>query len=150
MLKRFLKNERGLTLVELLAVVVILGIIAAIAVPSIGNIISKSERDAVHASGVQLLNAAKLAVASEGILDTDGDPANTRTYSSADTGNFTLGRFLDNPPNTYSIVVTKATTGAGTVTYTNITVSDTHVGGTTTRMWADTADLLDGNYDSGE
>jgi type IV pilus assembly protein PilA len=39
MLKRIIKNERGLTLIELLAVVVILGIISAIAVPSIGGLI---------------------------------------------------------------------------------------------------------------
>jgi type IV pilus assembly protein PilA len=66
MLKKFLKNDRGLTLVELLAVIVILGIIAAIAVPSIGNIIEKSRADAVKAEGLQVLNAAKLYVASEG------------------------------------------------------------------------------------
>lgn len=34
--KKLLKNEKGLTLVELLAVIVILAIIAAIAVPAIG------------------------------------------------------------------------------------------------------------------
>ena len=37
-MKALLKNEKGLTLIELLAVIVILGIIAAIAVPSIGGI----------------------------------------------------------------------------------------------------------------
>ncbi|RIV13331.1 prepilin-type N-terminal cleavage/methylation domain-containing protein, partial [Priestia flexa] len=47
MMKKFLKNEKGLTLIELLAVIVILGIIAAIAIPSIGGIIQKSREDAV-------------------------------------------------------------------------------------------------------
>ncbi len=36
-IQALLKNQKGLTLVELLAVIVILGIIAAIAVPSIGE-----------------------------------------------------------------------------------------------------------------
>ncbi|MGM0853315.1 MAG: type IV pilin protein [Bacillota bacterium] len=74
-MRKMLKNERGLTLVELLAVIVILGIIAAIAVPSIGNIIEKSRADAVKAEGIQALNAAKLYVASEGTpeANTDGD-----------------------------------------------------------------------------
>ncbi|MGG3915678.1 type II secretion system protein [Rossellomorea vietnamensis] len=68
-MKKMLKNERGLTLVELLAVIVILGIIAAIAVPSIGNIIEKSREDAVKAEGIQVLNAAKLYVSSEKITE---------------------------------------------------------------------------------
>ena len=51
-LQKRLKNEKGLTLVELLAVVVILGIIAAIAVPSIGNIIENSKYNAVKADAL--------------------------------------------------------------------------------------------------
>ncbi|MEK8128606.1 prepilin-type N-terminal cleavage/methylation domain-containing protein [Paenibacillus filicis] len=45
-LKLFRKNEKGLTLVELLAVIVILGVIAAIAVPSIGGVIQNSRINA--------------------------------------------------------------------------------------------------------
>ncbi|MDG4657462.1 prepilin-type N-terminal cleavage/methylation domain-containing protein [Ectobacillus antri] len=69
MLKKVLKNERGLTLVELLAVIVILGIVAAIAIPSIGSIIQKSKEDAYKADAIQVLNAAKTYVASNGIPD---------------------------------------------------------------------------------
>lgn len=63
MLKRFLKNEKGLTLIELLAVVVILGIIAAIAVPAIGKIIDDSREKAVVSDALQIINAAKIAKA---------------------------------------------------------------------------------------
>ncbi|ADC48639.1 putative Tfp assembly type protein (PilE-like) [Alkalihalophilus pseudofirmus OF4] len=65
------KNEKGLTLVELLAVVVILGIIAAIAVPSISGIIENSKKDAAISNAQQVLSAARLYAASGG--DTDDD-----------------------------------------------------------------------------
>jgi type IV pilus assembly protein PilA len=63
-MKKRIKNQRGMTLVELLAVIVILGIISAIAVPSIGGIIEKTKKDAKVAEAIQIINAAKLAHAS--------------------------------------------------------------------------------------
>lgn len=68
-MKNRLKDQRGLTLIELLAVIVILGIIAAIAVPSIMNVIDNSKEDAVKADAIQILNAGKLYVAAEGTPD---------------------------------------------------------------------------------
>lgn len=58
---RKIKQEKGFTLVELLAVIAILGIIVAIAVPSIGKVVDNSKEDA-HEANVQLFeNAARLA-----------------------------------------------------------------------------------------
>ncbi|GKV54425.1 hypothetical protein NCCP2222_03720 [Sporosarcina sp. NCCP-2222] len=59
-LQKRLKNEKGLTLVELLAVIVILGIIAAIAVPSIGSIIENSRIKAAKADALNAMSAAQL------------------------------------------------------------------------------------------
>ncbi len=59
-----LKNERGLTLVELLAVIVILGIISTIAFVMIGNVMDNAKKDAQLANAQQLIASAKLYEAS--------------------------------------------------------------------------------------
>ncbi|MEB2302758.1 prepilin-type N-terminal cleavage/methylation domain-containing protein [Lysinibacillus xylanilyticus] len=58
--KKLLKNQKGLTLIELLAVIVILAIVAAIAIPAIGNIIENSRYNAAKADSINVINAANL------------------------------------------------------------------------------------------
>ncbi|WLR56186.1 type II secretion system protein [Mesobacillus subterraneus] len=96
-MKKTLKNQKGLTLIELLAVIVILGIIAAIAVPSIGGIINKTKKDAQVAEGIQIINAAKLYITT--------NPTAT-TISTSD-----LSQYLDNPKDTDFSVKVAQTSG---------------------------------------
>ncbi|PIC98790.1 type II secretion system protein [Sporosarcina sp. P29] len=67
-MKKFMQkklNQKGLTLVELLAVIVILGIIAAIAVPAIGNIIENTKYNAVKSDALNALSAGNLYYAEQ-------------------------------------------------------------------------------------
>ena len=54
-----LKNEKGLTLIELLAVIVILAVVAAIAVPAISNTIDNSRYKALKADALHVIHGAQ-------------------------------------------------------------------------------------------
>lgn len=110
MLKKFkkqMKNEKGLTLIELLAVIVILAIIAAIAVPAIGNIIAKSNDRAILADAATVLSGAKLAIANNECTEV-GD---TITCKEPALKGYVEGDFLGTTDT-----VTKKTTTTGTGT----------------------------------
>ncbi|MCC5895801.1 MAG: prepilin-type N-terminal cleavage/methylation domain-containing protein [Alkalibacterium sp.] len=59
-IKQIMNKEEGFTLVELLAVIVILGIIVAIAIPAIGNIVGRASTDADKAEFTLIEDAARL------------------------------------------------------------------------------------------
>lgn len=61
--KKLHKDQRGLTLIELLAVIVILAIIAAIAIPSVNSIIKNSEARAQVENAKLIISTARLAIA---------------------------------------------------------------------------------------
>jgi type IV pilus assembly protein PilA len=105
MLKKYVKNQRGLTLIELLAVIVILGIIAAIAIPSIGGIINNSKMKAHQANALMILDAVKLYYLDhpEGENITTGTPMDTRNgmanQATVQRALVENGHYLDAIPN---------------------------------------------------
>ncbi len=135
LMKKYTENQKGLTLVELLAVLVILGIVAAIAVVSIGNVIQNSREDAAKADAIQILNAAQLFVAQNG---TDDDGTLTLTSDELGSG-ATNGALLSDEGffegNDWEVAVTEngsvlaissdgaLEVGSAEITFTNATVA---------------------------
>ncbi len=66
---KFIKNEKAFTLIELLAVVVILGIILVIAVPRITTLINNIKINAFETDMKMILNAIRLKMASNEAFD---------------------------------------------------------------------------------
>ncbi|AQX53598.1 type II secretion system protein [Priestia flexa] len=125
MMKKFLKNEKGLTLIELLAVIVILGIIAAIAIPSIGGIIQKSREDAVKADALQILNSAKVYVSSNGVTETGGQTIDEEKLAGYLDENETIKTFdVAYDGATYKLTTGAITAGNITITFENATAQD--------------------------
>lgn len=84
-----MKNKKGFTLVELLAVIVILGVLLMIAVPAVQNVIKKTKNNATQKQAELFIDAAKKMA----IID---EPTNDKVIyklsdldSSVDTNRFT-------------------------------------------------------------
>jgi len=105
--------KKGFTLVELLAVIVVLGVILAIAIPNVLNIIEKTRIDAIIKNEEMMINAAKkYLVSNTSIL-----PVNVGDTIEVTLDNLKTNRLIDsikNPRNNQEcngyILVTKVNT----------------------------------------
>ena len=113
---KMLKNQKGMTLVELLAVMVIVGIIAAISIPSIGNLIENARKDSVISTAQSMEEAARLYVASNGT--TNNIKLCAVGCTGTDEDNLVTEGFLDAVPTD------PKTKGAYTEAYVTVTFTD--------------------------
>lgn len=60
-------NKKGFTLVELLAVIVILAVVMLIGITAIGPLMANSRKSALKSDGLDLMNAAKTAYQAEAL-----------------------------------------------------------------------------------
>ncbi|MFS0861731.1 type II secretion system protein [Fredinandcohnia sp. 179-A 10B2 NHS] len=150
MFKKVLKNQKGLTLIELLAVVVILGIIAAIAVPAIGNVISNSQRDSAVAEAQQIIDSARLYITTETpTFDTSGaTPTLTvtqnnsgTTVSPTQTGVSPFESYLNKADN-FTLTVERDTNGILSFEITNHTANGFTFDGVTANDGLTDAEIL--------
>ncbi len=80
---RILKNERGFTLIELVIIIILIGVLAAIAVPRYVDL----RENAVIANAQATLDSGRAAI----LLDFADDVLNTGSYLSPTTSNSTAG-----------------------------------------------------------
>ncbi|MCZ8536175.1 prepilin-type N-terminal cleavage/methylation domain-containing protein [Paenisporosarcina quisquiliarum] len=109
-----LKEQKGLTLIELLAVIVILAIIAAIAIPAIGNIIENSRNGAVKSDYQNALAAAN-------VYFTENNSANGDTVTVGILAGKTMSgvtpttSYLDDQGSLFDTVVIKKALGGNKI-----------------------------------
>lgn len=105
-----LKEQKGLTLIELLAVIVILAIVAAIAIPAIGNIIENSRNGAVKSDYQNALAAANVYFTENPKGET---PANAT--ATVTVGTLLSQTYLDDKGSLADAVVITKVSGGNTI-----------------------------------
>ncbi|MGM0199084.1 type II secretion system protein [Enterococcus sp. DIV1314a] len=99
-LKKIWNKEDGFTLVELLGVIVILGIILAIAIPAIGNIVDNATTNTEKNQAELVVDAAKMYVLDNGnTIPTSGEITSTELV--------TAGYLEKAPKKVYTVKITK-------------------------------------------
>ncbi len=120
---KILKNKKGVSLAEVMAVIIIMGIIAAIAIPAIGGMIKGAKQKAVQSEAVTLFNVSKLycvettcpslGIVTEQELITAG-------YLDSKLSTGTAAINTDTEGGVLNVVLTPTDTSLTTVTYDGI------------------------------
>lgn len=111
-IKELMNKEEGFTLVELLAVIVILGIIVAIAIPAIGSVIDRAGDDADSAEEALIVDAARLY-----FTTADNQDEESVTVDTLFEQGYLEDRGSDSPGEGLPSGTVKKVTTGGNITY---------------------------------
>ena len=122
-MKRFTKGQKGFTLIELLIVIIIIGILAAIAIPMFLNQRSKA-KDAATKEGI---HSIQIGIESYAVDHSDTFPGTlTASTQLVDAnGNAYINNWPKNPWSTTGALMA-GDTAVGDFTYTSIPASSTY------------------------
>ncbi|MBD3348566.1 MAG: prepilin-type N-terminal cleavage/methylation domain-containing protein [Candidatus Eisenbacteria bacterium] len=99
------KNQRGFTLVELMIVVIIVGILAAVAIPMYQGATERAKASEAVAALGTIRGAMRVYYAEHGTYDLPGDVVNTQVTAPGVldvSDNDLLGRYFSSPCYTFS------------------------------------------------
>lgn len=122
-----MKNNKGFTLVETIAVIIILGVILSIAVPSITNVVKSTNKNRMISDAETFISEVKEYVESDTIGNTPKDNKyklvniKSKLSKSPYGGNYNMeSSFVIINNNSYTVCLTddkyKATTEEGSIT----------------------------------
>jgi MSHA pilin protein MshA len=112
--KKMLKNQKGFTLIEIIAVLVILGILAAVAVPKYLDLAADAKAKAALAQIAEMKGTLNLAYAQR-FISTGIKPTDVANVISTAT----IGTSMGTAPDIWAVTVTASGSSAA-----NLTVSD--------------------------
>lgn len=126
-------NKKGFTLVELLAVIVILAVVMLIAVTSVGPMMEKSRKSSLGTEGLGMIKAAETAFQAEGLKGTKA------AYTSTSDVCFSLK---------YLCVMGYFEKGCGSDGYTGSVLADYNAGNMKYSFWVTNGTYSFGNATS--